>query len=671
MEAVQDVFVVPASSNQERLWILDRFLQTGAAYNVCHAFRIAGPLIDAHLSKALEILAARHESLRTAFRMVGGELRQIISPALSVPLRLVDIRDSGAGHSPALDTCVAEEVRRPFNLAEAPLLRATLMRLGHHEAVLVLVAHHIVVDGWSMRVLLEELSEIYRALASGGAPSLPALAVQYADFAVWERGLIERSAIGPGLAFWRDCLAGDLPPLDLPADRQRPPAPSHRGHARFFRIPGDLTARLNETSRALGGSVFIAALTAFAAVLSRYTGQDDLLIGGPIDNRLRPELETAIGFFANTVVFRTNLAGNPTLRELFGRVRHRALEVYAHQDTPFDHVVRSVQPERAADRNPLFQVALAYQRQPDALLTLPGLDVEPVNVHNGTSKFDLLIELQERSGGIDGMIEISADLFDDAMGDRLQRHFLNALECLVSQPEAHVSDFPMLSAEERDEAIHAWNRHATFPFTASVQERFEQRAADRPDDIAVVCGDTSCSYRELNGRANQLAAHLRASGVEPDDRVAIYVEPSIDLVVGILGIVKSGAAYLPLDSSYPRDRVAFTLGDAAVRAVVTTADLASAIPVDGAVPIVRLDRDRPAIDGLSADNPCLRANPDRTAYVIYTSGSTGRPKGVEITHANLTRLFDATDEWFHFGASDVWTLFHSAAFDFSIWELWG
>jgi amino acid adenylation domain-containing protein len=662
----QEVFVVPAASGQERLWFLHQFLETGPAYNVCQAYRLTGPLDEPLLERSLEVVVLRHESLRTAFRMAGGELKQVISPLLTAPLRRVDLAGVDAD---AMNVWIREEARRPFTLSEAPLLRVTLCRLGPDQAVLVLVAHHIVVDGWSLRVMLEELSAAYGALTAGRPVTLPEQSVQFADFALWEREVMRQSPTESGLAFWRQLLAGELPPLNLPTDRPRPPVPTHRGHSLPFLVDADLSQRLNDFSRAEGGSFFIAALTAFAAVLARYTGQDEVVIGGPIANRLRAELESVVGFLANTVVFRVDLAGDPTLRELFRRVRQAALDVYAHQGTPFDYVVRSVQPERATDRNPLFQVALAYQRLPDQMLQLAGLTVEPLTVLPGTAKFDLLIDLQERSTHADGMIELSADLFDERTGPRLRDHLLRALECVASDADRHVSDFPMLSADETRQAIEGWNAGAVFPATSTVHERFEARAAEQPDDVAVASGAETCTYAELDRRANEVAARLLAGGVEPDRPVALYVEPSVDLIAGMLGILKAGAGYLPVDATSPQDRIAFMLEDARVQAIVTTSALASTIQAAPDVPRLEIDRLGPAAGTM--ERPARRGSPDQLAYVIYTSGSTGRPKGVEVTHRNVTRLFDATDAWFGFGPSDVWTMFHSSAFDFSVWEIWG
>ena len=664
---VREVFVVPASSGQQRLWFLDRFLATGAAYNVCQAFRLSGDLHADHLRAALTLVVGRHESLRTSFRMMSGELKQLIAPALDVAVRQISLR--GPDREAQLHEELARDARQPFDLASAPLMRATLIEVSDTETVLAVVTHHIVVDGWSLTVMFDELSAAYRALAAGQEPSLPALAVQYADFALWERETLQQPD-HPGLAFWKERLSGDIVPLELPADRRRPASPSHQGHAVSFHVSGDLTRQLRDVGRDEGGGLFLGALTALAAVLHRYTGTDAVLIGGPIANRLRPELEHAVGFFANTVVFRADVSGDPTLRELFRRVRQDALGVYSHQDTPFDHVVRAVQPDRAADRNPLFQVALAYQRQPEEMFALPGVRVQPLAVSTGTAKFDILIDLQEYDGRTDGVIEVSADLFDPATAQRLRDHFVNALTTLAANPDTPLSTFLMLTPSELAQAITEWNPSADVAVTSTVHGRFARRAAERPDDIAVTHRGASCSYGELERRGNQLASLLAGLGVRTGDLVAVCVEPSIDLVVAILGILKSGAAYLPLDTSYPADRIRFTLTDADVRAVVTSS-AQTALVTSHPAPRVLMDEDRARLDAQPSGPVAASVAVDDRCYVIYTSGSTGRPKGVEVTHANVARLFDATDAWFSFGPTDVWTLFHSAAFDFSVWELWG
>jgi amino acid adenylation domain-containing protein len=664
-----DVFVIPASSGQQRLWFLDRYLDAGCAYNVCQAFDLTGPLDVDRLRAGLNLVVSRHESLRTSFRMINGALQQVIAPTADVPLRHLVL--PAPPPADELDATLHAEATQPFDLASAPLLRAAVWQCGPDRSVLMLVSHHIIVDGWSLKILLEELSAAYAAFTAGTTPELPALTVQYADFALWEQQALAQPE-SAGLDFWKTRLAGDVTPVELPADHRRPAAPSYAGLSVPFRLSGDLTGQLNALGRAEGGSVFIAALTALASVLYRYSGgtAETVLIGGPIANRPTPELERVVGFFANTVVFRADVSGEPTLRDLFRRVRNDALEVYAHQDTPFDRVVRAVQPDRAADRNPIFQVALAYQRQPDTMFTLPRVGVTPRFVSTRTAKFDLLIDMQEYSTHTDCTIEASSDLFDAATAERVRDHFVNALTTLATAPDTAVSAYPMLTPAERAQAVSAWNPRATFPVTETVHQIFERQAAAHPDTVALRFQGRELTYADLNRRANQLAWHLIGLGVRAGDRVAVCVEPSLDLVAAILAVLKAGAGYLPIDTSYPADRIAFTLEDAGVRAIVTRASQAGLVTMSAA-PVVILDRDGDRLATQPADDPRVPLDPAQLCYVIYTSGSTGRPKGVEVTHANVVRLFTATDHWFGFGPRDVWTLFHSAAFDFSVWELWG
>jgi amino acid adenylation domain-containing protein len=663
-----EVFALPASSGQQRLWLLDRFLGTGAAYNVYQAFRLRGPLDTDALEAAINDLVARHEAIRTTFRARGSEVFQVIAPTLAIPFRIVEL-DRGTTAAD-VDSLLGQEAATPFSVAADPLLRVTVFRSTSIEHVLMIVAHHLIVDGWSMTVFYDELATAYDARRRGTAPTLAALPVQYADYALWERQLVDTAATIEGLQFWENALAGELPTLDLPTDNPRPAISSFKGKACRFHLSPELTRRLNEFSRTEHGSLFIAGLTAFAGLLHRCTGQDDVLIGSPVANRPRTELETGIGFYANTVVFRADISGQPTLRDLFRRIRDQALGVYEHSQIPFDHVVQRVQPERDANRNPLFQVVLAYQRLPDTTLRLADLTVEPLPLTNGTAKFDLLIELQERTDGVSALLEFSTDLFADETGQRFGDQFVRVLGALANAPDQSLWQVDLMSERERAEVILPWTAADAVPARGCIDRLFEAHAAGNSAAVALTCGVHQLTYGQLNSRANQLAHRLRALGVVPGELVAVCLDRSLDLVVAILGILKARCGYLPLDPAYPAERNAFTLADASVAAVVTSDALAPLVAASSA-PTIRVDRDRAALEKEPDDDLHLQASPDDLAYVIYTSGSTGRPKGVEVTHFNVTRLFDATAPWFHFGPDDVWTLFHSAAFDFSVWELWG
>ncbi len=661
MSVSDEVFVAPASSGQKRLWFLDRHMGAGATYNVCQAFRLTGTLDEDALVDSIGVVVDRHESLRTSLRVVDDELQQIVAPSVDVTVRKVDLPDADAAE---LADELDREAREPFDLAAAPLLRVALIRTAPGSAVFVLTVHHAVADGWSMRILFEEISRAYAARLSGSPPALPALALQYLDYALWEQELLQRPS-DPGVEFWREHLSGVIGHLDLPTDRRPPTTPSSNGHCLSFRLDRALVSLVNAISRREGGSVFVATLTALAAVIYRYTGSENVLIGAPIANRRRPELESVIGFFANTVVFHANLSGDVTFRQLFARLKAEVLSVYAHQETPFDLVVRTLQPERTADHNPLFQVALAYQRQSDAGLVLPHVRVEAVPVSTGTAKFDILLDFQEYDEHIDGTLELRADLFDPAAADRLRVHLVNALTTLVQEPDARVASFAMLSEYDRQLIDEANATSGSYPRDETVVTLVEAWAAREPGRPAVVCGNVTLTYGELNARASRLAAALMSRGIVPGDRIGVALDRSVDLVVALLAIARTGAAYVPVDLSYPASRIAYIFEDAGVRLVVTAREGSSHIA--GALDVFHLDEQAAAGDlNVVSSN----AKPDALAYVMYTSGSTGRPKGVAIPHRAIVRLVMGQTyvDW-----SRVTSVLHMApvAFDASTFELWG
>ena len=659
-----EVFVLPASSAQQRLWFLDRLLHSGAAYNVCQAFRLLGPLDCTVLSAALDLVVARHESLRTSFRHVDGELRQIIHPGLTVPLVQVDHSALGAEE---FDAALNADGARPFDLTAPPLLRATVFHVGPGAAVLLIVAHHIVVDGWSMALLLRELADGYHALADGRPPLLPPLPVQYADFTLWEQKLLQ-GPDHPDVVFWRTKLQDVVAPLDLPSDRLRTTGRSFRGHLLTFRIEPALTDRLRALSLDGGGSIFIAALTAYAAVLHRSTGATTILIGAPVANRPLPELEQVVGFFANTVVFRADLRDDPSLRSLMKRIRRDALDVYSHQGTPFDQIVRALGPRHTSERNPLFQVALAHQQQPDVLFSLPEIETVPLVVANGTAKFEMLVELQERSADVDCLLEMSDDLFTPAAAARFRDHFLDVLKLLVDEPERRLSELPLMSAGDQAVVDLTNATDVDYPHDRTIAELFDEQARATPGRIAVVDGDDELTYEQLNDRADALARRLIARGVGPEVAVGVALGRSINLIVALLGILKAGGAYVPVDAAYPADRVAYMLTDCGAPLIVTAKAFAGQLPGD--VPTIGLDDGTDVSSGETGHHLAPAGRGDRLAYVMYTSGSTGRPKGVAIPNRGVVRLVRGSNyvDW-----DDVEAMLYvsSVAFDVSMFEIWG
>ncbi|HSG40608.1 MAG TPA: amino acid adenylation domain-containing protein, partial [Thermoanaerobaculia bacterium] len=644
--APRDGGPLPLSFAQERLWFLDLFAPGNAAYNVPSFVRLRGPLDAAALRRTLTEVTRRHESLRTTFVERAGVPLQVIAPPGEMNLPLVS-----CGGEEEMLRLADEEARRPFDLARGPLFRATLLRLGDEDHALLLNIHHIVSDGWSRGVLIREVAVLYDALSAGRPSPLPELPIQYADYAAWQRNRLQGETLKTDLAFWRERLAG-TPPLEFPADRPRPPKPSFRGGLLDLDVPEGVPGRLRALCREEEVTSYMALLAAFQTLLLRYSGQTDFAVGSPVANRTRTEVEGVIGFFVNTLALRVDLSGGPTFRELLRRVREVAVEAFSHEEMPFERIVEDLHPDREAGRNPVFQVLLALQSQPWPALAMGGLDVSVIEAGTGTAKVDLNLAWRETGDQLLGVLEYSSDLFDDPSAARMARHAVALLRGALEAPDHSLEDLPMLSPEEGRQLLVEWNVTPAESLGIEVlHQRFAAQAARAPEAVAVVCEGATLTYAELDRRANQIANHLIGLGVVPCDLVGLHLERSPEMVAAILGVLKAGAAYVPLDPEYPAERLAFMVEDSGVAVTLTEESLAG-------------------IAGDSSD-PEVPVSAEYPAYVIYTSGSTGRPKGVIVRHGNATRLFSATDRWFGFGPEDVWTLFHSYAFDFSVWEIWG
>ncbi|HEU4326188.1 MAG TPA: amino acid adenylation domain-containing protein [Roseiflexaceae bacterium] len=664
------VFVFPMSFAQQRLWFLDQISQRNASYNISGALRLGGPLDVPALGRALAALVERHESLRTTFGFADGAPAQLIAEQQEIPLRVIPLGPDGVWERAA-----EAEAALPFDLHAGPLLRVALLRRDATDHVLVATMHHIVSDGWSVGVLLRELSELYAAALSGRPAPLPPPALQYADFAHWQREWLQGAALERQLAYWRRQLAAPTV-LQLPTDAPRPAVQTFAGAVERFVLPAALTADLRALARREQVTLAALLLAAFQTLLHRYSGQDDILVGLPVAGRNRTDVEGIIGLFVNTLVIRADLSGNPAFGALARRVHRTALDAYAHQDIPFEKLVEELQPERSLGHTPLFQVAFNFQEAPAHTLTFPGVAVEPLDLHTGTSKFDLTLDIEDAGVELRCVIEYNTALFAPARIARMAGHFQRLLAGVCAGPATRIGALPLLSAEEQ-RALVGGPLPPALP-AEPLHRLFEQQVSRRPSDTAVVDGERRISYAELDRRANQLAQFLQELGVGPDRLVGLHVERSLDLLVGILGILKAGGAYLPLDPAYPRERRAFMLADSGADVLLTQRHLADEDRVaetggaGGYSPrLICLDADWEEIAQRPAAPPPLRTDPEQLAYVIYTSGSTGRPKGVAVTHANVVRLFQQTDAWFGFDGSDVWTLFHSYAFDFSVWEIWG
>ncbi|MES2300291.1 MAG: amino acid adenylation domain-containing protein, partial [Pseudomonadota bacterium] len=670
---------LPLSYAQQRLWFLDQLNPAAsAAYHLPAGLRLSGRLDRQALRASLERIVARHEILRTTFSSVEGQPVQRIAPCAPFDLVEQDLSalDDGARDA-ALETICAADAIAPFDLANGPLIRARLLRLAEHEHILLFNQHHIVSDAWSIAVLVRELNALYGAFSANLPDPLAPLALQYADYAAWQRSWMNDALVQTQTEFWRQHLEGAPALLELPTDRPRPAIQSYAGAHLRFALPAALCSGLRALAQRHGATLFMTMLTGWSTLLARMSGQSDVVIGTPVANRQRSEVEPLIGFFVNTLALRVQAGSDLSVEQLLEQVKASTLGAYDHQDLPFDHVVEVVRPVRTMSHSPVFQVMLNLNNVAgQSNLTLAGLEIAPQEQRVVTTQFDLNLSLNDLGDTIDASLTYSSDLFDAASIERLADHFQTLLAAMVANPRQLVGSLPLLNAQQRLQLTAGLNA-ASPPLRDDllIHQLFEQRAAARPHAIAAVCAEQQISYGELNMRANQLANYLLALGVQPDDRVAICVERSLDMLVAVLGVLKSGAGYVPLDPAYPADRLAFTLADSAPVALLTQTDLADTVPA-GDVPCVLLDgaADAAAIMRQARHNP----DPARSglaahhlAYVIYTSGSTGMPKGVMVEHRQVTRLLDATDHWFNFNQDDVWTLFHSFAFDFSVWEIWG
>lgn len=663
------------SWSQHRLWFIDQLEGGSTAYHVPVGIHLYGQLDRTALHAALDAIIDRHESLRTVFVKVAGEPAQQVLPGARFELQVVDLRSHGEQQREALSRQHSREaVVTAFDLAAGPLIRGRLLRLTDDDHLLLITMHHIVSDGWSIEVLIRELTTLYQAHQVGGPDPLAPLPIQYADYAQWQRRWLAESDLQKQLTHWKEHLHGAPALLDLPVDRVRPLVQSYRGENSSILIGRALTAELKSLSRRFNLTLAMTLYAAWTVVLARLSGQGDIVVGMPVANRRRTEIEGLIGFFVNTLAVRVRLEDDPTVSELFRRARETMVRAYEHQDVPFEQVVEVLQPARSMSHSPIFQVMFVLQNAPRNVVRLQGLELVQQEVPLATAQFDLTLTLKESEEGIAGVLNYASDLFDASTIERWAGYYLSVLQAMVDDPQRHITELSLLSESERRQVIDL----SRSPLRDDgddhlIHELFEERVRIAPDSVAAVFERQTLSYAELNRRANQLARHLKALHVMPDQLVAICVERGLEMLVGVLGILKAGAAYVPLDPDYPSERLSYMLADASPRVLLTQRRLRERLPFTSGQ-VVLLDDDWAHI-GCRSEANLSRAEAGTSnsnlAYVIYTSGSTGNPKGVMIEHRNVTRLFSATSSWFRFGEQDVWTLFHSYAFDFSVWELWG
>jgi amino acid adenylation domain-containing protein len=664
--------ICPVSFAQQRLWLLDRFDPGTAAYNIARAMRMRGALSIPALHESLAGVVARHESLRTTFADAGGEPVQVIAAHRSFELPTIDLTSVPPADREANALgLIRDEAQHPFDLTTGPLMRAVLLKLSNDEHILLLLMHHIVTDGWSMSVLFKEITELYEAAAAGRPASLQSLPMQYADFARWQRASLTADVLDRHLTYWRTQLAGLDAVLELPLDRPRPARRTARGGLQRLTLPMQLANRLREISRAANATMYMTLLAAFQTLLWRHTGAEDIVVGSPIAGRSEVEHESLVGFFVNTLALRTKLSGAMTFAELLERVREVALEGYAHQDIPFEKLIEELNIPRSLNHTPLFQVLFIMQNIPKQIFELPGLTLDELEFDIDTAKTDLTLELAETDEGLYCALEYSTDVFETATATRLLGRFRTLLEGIAADPQQRLSALPLLEASERQQLLVEWNDTAApYPHDQCIHHLFEAQAARTPEAVALVYRDTRLTYRDLNARANQLARHLRSRGVGRGLLVGVCIERSIETIVALLGILKAGAAYVPLDPAYPPARIAYMLQDCRAPVLLTVRRLVDRAPKEG-TEVVCVDTLPDSVAAASGENFDSGVGANDLAYVIYTSGSTGLPKGVLASHRGIVNRFAWMWTRWPFTPTDVCCQKTALSFVDSIWEIFG
>ncbi|WP_026798625.1 non-ribosomal peptide synthetase, partial [Planktothrix prolifica] len=665
---------IPLSYAQQRLWFLDQFQPNSALYNIPLALRLEGNLNQVALEQALQTIIERHEALRTNFLTIEGKPTQIIQTETNWTISIVHPLQPPRKSEREI-TCqqlINTQAIQPFDLATEPLIRVTLLTLSQTEQVLLVCMHHVVSDGWSMGVFVQELAVLYNAYTQGKLSPLAPLPIQYADFALWQRQWLQEDVLETQLAYWQKQLAGATTFLPLPTDKPRPAVQTFVGAHQEFILSPELSQKLTKLSQEQGVTLFMTLFAAFDVLLYRYTGQTDILVGTPIANRNHSEIEGLIGFFVNTLVLRTNLAENSSFEQLLAQVREVALEAYSHQDLPFEMLVEALQPERDISYTPLFQVMFVLQNTPLSTVELTGLSISSVQVETNTAKFDLSLAMENTDAGLVGVWEYNTDLFSPDTIERMTGHFLTLLEGIVTNQKETLAELPLLTQLEQKQLLIEWNNtQVDYPVDKCIHQLFEEQVERTPDAVAVTYENESLTYRELNNRANQLAHYLRQNyQIKPDTLVGICVERSLEMIIGILGILKAGAAYLPLDPEYPPERLQFILEDSGILLLLTQGFLKEKLLLTNLKnPNQILYLDEQSFSPLLTDNPSSQTKTDSLAYVIYTSGSTGKPKGVMIENRSIVNLALAWSDVFQIQNHSRVLQFGSLSFDLSIGEI--
>ncbi|WP_234017158.1 non-ribosomal peptide synthetase [Nostoc sp. 'Lobaria pulmonaria (5183) cyanobiont'] len=666
----KDSYNLPLSFAQQRLWFLAQLEPNSPFYNVPAAVRLQGELNFNALQQSFNEIVCRHEALRTNFQTVEGQAIAVISKAKPLILPKIDISELPLNRQEVeVRQQALQEVQTPFELTSDLLLRVKLLRLNEQEHIVLLTMHHIVSDGWSVGVLMQELAKLYPAFFNQQLSPLAELPIQYVDFAVWQREWLQAEVLQSQLSYWRKQLQGAPELLELPTDYLRPAIQTFWGANYSFELSKELSASLNKLSQQQGSTLFMTLLAAFQTLLWRYTGQEDIVVGSPIANRNRAEIEGLIGFFVNTLVLRTNLAGNPSFEELIKRVREVALGAYAHQDLPFELLVEQLQPQRDLSYTPLFQVMFVLHNFPMSVLELPGLTLTPIKSERKTAHFDLILSMTETESGLEGRLEYNIDLFEEKTITRMVDHWRRLLEAIVANPQQRLSEFQLLTESEQQQLLVEWNQtQVEYPQDKCIYELFEAQVKKTPDAVAVVFESKQLTYWELNARANQLAHYLQSLGVKPEVLIGICVERSVEMAVAILATLKAGGVYIPIDPNYPTQRITEISKDAGIEIILTQQHL-EVLLEEQSRQLVALDSNRSEIAEQPTDNCHSQANSENLAYVIYTSGSTGKPKGVAVTHQALVNYALEIANQFKLQKSDRVLQFASIGFDVVVEEL--
>ena len=696
IEPLPDEAAKVLSFAQQRLWVLAQFERASASYNMPMAFELDGELHLDALRAALAYLIERHTSLRMSFpepapladsptrpvahSLLGGQPQVLIhKPEASRALVIQDLRElDGETQAETVQRLADEHAQYPFDLTKERLFKAELLQLSQRQNVLLINMHHIISDGWSMGVFVREWQHAYAAFAQGQSPTLAPLAVQYSDYAAWQRGWLQGEILESQINYWKEQLSGAPELLELPTDHPRPAQQSHRGAHYQHSLSADLTGAVKRLSRHQGVTPFMTLLTTFNVLLSRYSAQDDLCIGSPIANRTHSHTEDIIGFFVNTLVLRSQINPEHSFTALLQQTRQTCLDAYAHQDIPFEYLVEQLQPKRSLSHPPLFQVMFAlqnhvprYEGNERADLSLPGLSIQRIEQSYPFAKFDLTLSLVEKDNQLHALWEYVTDLFEAQTIQRMAEHFEVLLKAIVQNPEQPISTLPLMTTAEIEQ-LQAWNAtERDYPRELTIVDLFEQQVSKTPNDIAVVFGEQRLTYWQLNQKANQLAHYLiKTHHIQPDTLVGICVERSIDMVIGLLGILKAGGAYVPIDPNYPQERIRFMLEDSATAVLLTQSRLKEQLPLSSlAHPCEVLCLDEESFAEQPTDNPSPQSRAENLVYVIYTSGSTGRPKGVMIEHKGLVNLVLAQIRIFRIRPQSRLLQFASFSFDASVSEI--